>query len=88
MTSNPTNVTGQPGDRYLLQTVRSYDQFNSTGYGLDDRYRGVTDRRQRGLRDGDLVDIVSEGAGDGERRASSLRVAKYSVRRGFQHPGT
>lgn len=88
LTINPTNVIDLPENHFLLQTVRSHDQFNSTIYGLDDRYRGVkngrrvvfvspADCRQRGLRDGDLVDIVSEWE-DGERRAPSFRVVEYS----------
>ena len=60
-----------PPGRLLLQTVRSHDQFNTTIYGLDDRYRGVSggrrvvfvnpdDLAELGFADGDLVDIVSE----------------------------
>lgn len=88
LTQNPTNVLELPDGHLLLQTVRSHDQFNSTIYGLDDRYRGVkngrrvvfvspADCRERGLRDGDLVDIVSVWE-DGERRAPSFRVVEYS----------
>jgi anaerobic selenocysteine-containing dehydrogenase len=60
-----------PEGRLLLQTVRSHDQYNTTIYGLDDRYRGVKDGRRvvfvnpddlagLGLSDGQLVDLVSE----------------------------
>jgi molybdopterin-dependent oxidoreductase alpha subunit len=63
------------GDDVLrLVTLRSHDQYNTTIYGLDDRYRGVFGRRDvlfmsqadldaRGLEHGDLVDIetVSDG---------------------------
>jgi anaerobic selenocysteine-containing dehydrogenase len=76
-----------PDGHLLLQTVRSHDQFNTTIYGLDDRYRGIKggrhvifvnggDLRDRGLRDGDLVDIISVWA-DGERRAKSFRAVEY-----------
>ena len=52
----------------LLATVRSHDQYNTTIYSLDDRYRGITGRRDiifmnetdlaaRGLRHGDVVDV-------------------------------
>jgi molybdopterin-dependent oxidoreductase alpha subunit len=82
-----------PPGRLLLQTVRSHDQFNTTIYGLDDRYRGVRGGRRvvfvnpadidaRGLADGDLVDIVSEWSDGRERRASRFRVVAYPTARG------
>ena len=81
-----------PEGRLLLQTVRSHDQFNTTIYGLDDRYRGITggrrvvfcnadDLRQLGLADGDVVDVVSEWPGDDDRRAPSFRVVEYPIAR-------
>ena len=33
------------GHRYVMMTIRSHDQFNTTIYGLDDRYRGVFGQR-------------------------------------------
>ncbi len=76
-----------PPGHLLLQTMRSHDQFNTTVYGLDDRYRGVhggrrvvfvsgEDLAELGLRDGDLVDLVSVWS-DGERRAPAFRVVEY-----------
>ena len=58
---------GDP-DVLLLTTLRSHDQYNTTIYGSDDRYRGVFGRRdvvfihpddlaQRGLSTGDLIDL-------------------------------
>lgn len=84
---NQPNVIDLPEGYLLLSTVRSHDQYNSTMYGLDDRYRGVhhgrrvifvnpEDLKARGLRDGDLVDIVSVWD-DGERRAPNFRVVGY-----------
>lgn len=81
-----------PEGRLLLQTVRSHDQFNTTIYGLDDRYRGITggrrvvfcsaqDLEDLGLADGDVVDIVSEWPGDDDRRAPSFRVVEYPIAR-------
>jgi molybdopterin-dependent oxidoreductase alpha subunit len=80
-------VTVPPG-RLLLQTVRSHDQFNTTIYGLDDRYRGISGGRRvvfvnsadvagLGLHDGDLVDIVSEWTDGVERRAGAFRIVAY-----------
>lgn len=88
LTVNETAMLELPEGYLLLQTVRSHDQYNSTIYGLNDRYRGVNngrrvvfvnpeDCRERGLRDGDLVDIVSVWE-DGERRAPNFRVVEYS----------
>jgi molybdopterin-dependent oxidoreductase alpha subunit len=81
-----TAITVPPG-HLVLQTIRSHDQFNTTVYGLDDRYRGVRGGRRvvfvaaqdlasRGLADGDLVDLVSVWS-DGERRAPAFRVVVY-----------
>jgi molybdopterin-dependent oxidoreductase alpha subunit len=81
-----------PAGRLLLQTVRSHDQYNTTIYGLDDRYRGVHGGRRvvfvnpddlaaLGLADGDVVDVVSEWS-DGERRAPRFRVVAYPTARG------
>ena len=77
-----------PPGRLLLQTVRSHDQFNTTVYGLDDRYRGVSggrrvvfvspdDATDLGLKDGEIVDIVSEWGDGVDRRASAFRVVVY-----------
>lgn len=91
LTVNETNVIELPKDYLLMNTVRSHDQYNSTIYGLDDRYRGVRngrrvvfvnpqDCKQRGLKDGDIVDIVSV-FDDGERRAPNFRVVEYDTAR-------
>ena len=82
-----------PPGRLLLQTVRSHDQFNTTIYGLDDRYRGVSGGRRvvfvnpddiadLGLADGQLVDIVSEWTDGHARRASAFRVVAYPTAAG------
>ncbi|MBX4897059.1 FdhF/YdeP family oxidoreductase [Rhizobium bangladeshense] len=65
-------------DALVLTTIRSHDQYNTTVYGLDDRYRGVFGRRdvifmnrddlaRRGLNDGDRIDVCGL-AGQGERQ--------------------
>jgi anaerobic selenocysteine-containing dehydrogenase len=91
-TVNELEVLEVPPGRLLLQTVRSHDQYNTTVYGLDDRYRGVKagrrvvfvhpdDLAERGLADGDVVDLVSEWP-DGERMAEGFRVIAYPTARG------
>ena len=81
-----------PPGRLVLQTLRSHDQYNTTIYGLDDRYRGVsggrrmvfvnpTDIEAFGLTAGDRVDLISEfTCSDGsveERRAEGFLVVAY-----------
>jgi molybdopterin-dependent oxidoreductase alpha subunit len=91
-TANPLSVIRVPDGRLLLQTIRSHDQFNTTIYGMDDRYRGVRGGRHvvyvnpddlagLGIRDGQIVDLVSEWS-DGERRATGFRVVAYPTARG------
>lgn len=81
-----------PEGHLLLQTIRSHDQFNTTVYGMDDRYRGVSgardvifvnpqDLEDRGLRDGSRVDVVSV-AEDGERRMRFVTALAYPTPRG------
>ncbi len=93
ITSTPVEVLDVPEGRFLLQTMRSHDQFNTTIYGLDDRYRGVKggrrvvfvnpdDLRDLGMADGDHVDLVSEWKDGVERMARSFRVVSYDQPRG------
>jgi molybdopterin-dependent oxidoreductase alpha subunit len=91
---SPLQWVPVPPGRLVLQTVRSHDQYNTTIYGLDDRYRGVKGGRRVvfvnpadieafGLSAGDRVDLVSEFTGaDGrlqERRAEDFMVVAYST---------
>jgi molybdopterin-dependent oxidoreductase alpha subunit len=81
-----------PPGKLVLQTIRSHDQYNTTIYGLDDRYRGLKGGRrvvmvnpldlvELGFVDGELVDVVSE-YDDGERRVTDFRVVAYDTPRG------
>ncbi|MGB3390486.1 MAG: FdhF/YdeP family oxidoreductase [Pseudaminobacter sp.] len=81
------------GSRFALQTFRSHDQYNTTVYGLDDRYRGVygerqvifinpADLRAFGAAAGDRVDIISEYNDGIERVASAFRFVPYDIPRG------
>lgn len=93
-TAYPVEWVPVPEGRLVLQTLRSHDQYNTTIYGLDDRYRGVkggrrvvfvnpADLQRFGLSDGDRVDLVSEFTdADGhlqERRAKNFAVVAYST---------
>ncbi len=83
-----------PDGQLRLMTVRSHDQFNTTIYGLDDRYRGIRGRRRvvflnrddiasLGLREGDEVDLIACWPGDdAERRAPRFLAVAYDVPRG------
>jgi len=92
-TVNALDVLAIPPGRLLLQTVRSHDQYNTTIYGLDDRYRGITGGRRvvfvspadlavLGIEDGATVDLVSEWKDGVERRAERFRVVSYPTARG------
>ncbi|MBE7927402.1 FdhF/YdeP family oxidoreductase [Pseudomonas saudiphocaensis] len=74
----------------ILQTMRSHDQYNTTLYGLDDRYRGVRgmrkvvfvnpdDIRRLGLAAGQQVDLVSLWDDGIERRVSGFTVLAYDT---------
>ncbi|MET0143674.1 MAG: FdhF/YdeP family oxidoreductase [Ilumatobacteraceae bacterium] len=92
-TVSPLDVLHVPDGRLLLQTLRSHDQFNTTIYGLDDRYRGIYNGRRvvfvhpddiahLGFVDGDLVDLVSEWNDGIERRVERFRIVRYEQPRG------
>ncbi|MEV5783434.1 FdhF/YdeP family oxidoreductase [Streptomyces sp. NPDC052287] len=87
-TAAPVEYPKLPEGRLLLQTLRSHDQYNTTIYGLDDRYRGIKngrrvvlvnpeDARSLGVADGSYVDLVSEWQDGLERRAPGFRVVHY-----------
>ncbi|HEX8069052.1 MAG TPA: FdhF/YdeP family oxidoreductase [Pyrinomonadaceae bacterium] len=80
-----------PGE-FLMMTIRSHDQFNTTVYSLDDRYRGVFNERRvvllhpadiaaAGLQARQAVDLVSHFAGE-ERVARRFLVVPYPIARG------
>lgn len=81
-----------PDDVLRLVTIRSHDQYNTTIYGLDDRYRGVFGRRDvlfmnaedlaaYGLQHGDLVDIETVSPGRA-LRLSNITAIEYQIARG------
>ena len=82
----------EPG-QFLLTTIRSHDQYNTTIYGLDDRYRGifngrrvvllnVDDMHEHGWKTGDLLDITSHYYKDGKeelRHAPRFVAVPYEI---------
>ncbi|WP_243789497.1 FdhF/YdeP family oxidoreductase [Saccharopolyspora gloriosae] len=93
-TVNAAEPLRVPEGRLLLQTLRSHDQYNTTIYGLSDRYRGIEDARRvvmvnekdiaaLGFADGDLVDLVSEWPGepgpDGESTVEERRAERFRI---------
>ncbi len=79
-----------PG-QFLMMTMRSHDQYNTTIYGLDDRYRGVENGRrvvflnaedvaEAGLEEGQRVNLISEFAGQ-ERVAHGFLIVPYGIPR-------
>lgn len=78
---------------FTLLTFRSHDQYNTTVYGLDDRYRGVfgqrrvvfihpEDIRDLGFADGDTVDLQTVWDDGHARRADGFRLVAYDIPRG------
>lgn len=83
-------------DTLTLTTIRSHDQYNTTIYGMNDRYRGITGRRdvvfvnerdlsRRGLKHGDLVDIsivADPRSRPGNRMMRNLTAVAYNIAQG------
>ncbi|MEO6333658.1 MAG: FdhF/YdeP family oxidoreductase [Pyrinomonadaceae bacterium] len=80
-----------PG-QLLLTTIRSHDQFNTTIYGFNDRYRGIEGGRrvvfmnvddigELGAKAGQIVDLTSH-FDDGERHADRFVIVPYPIPRG------
>ena len=90
---NQLEVLRIPPGRLLLQTMRSHDQYNTTIYGLNDRYRGIKggrrvllvhpdDLTELGFAPGDTVDLISEWTDGSERVAERFRLVEYPTARG------
>ncbi|MEM6159183.1 FdhF/YdeP family oxidoreductase [Erwinia sp. P6884] len=94
--SLPESLFPQLGDvevPFTLQTLRSHDQYNTTIYGLDDRYRGVYGQREvlfihpddmaaQGLAAGDEVDIETLWNDGITRRVSGFKLVPYNIPQG------
>jgi molybdopterin-dependent oxidoreductase alpha subunit len=85
----PLQIPQLADDELMMMTIRSHDQFNTTIYGLNDRYRGIYNERRvilmhendiakRNLKNGDLVDLHNHFDGT-ERVAHKFVVVEYPI---------
>jgi molybdopterin-dependent oxidoreductase alpha subunit len=90
-TVNPIRPLQLAADQYMMMTIRSHDQFNTTIYGLDDRYRGIhggrrvifmnrDDIAEAGLKDRQLVNLTSHFQGE-RRTIRDFSVIPYDIPR-------
>jgi molybdopterin-dependent oxidoreductase alpha subunit len=79
-----------PKGQLILMTIRSHDQYNTTIYGMDDRYRGVyntrkviflnkSDIKELGFQDGEMVDLQSCYQGEEKRKVEGFRIVSYNI---------
>jgi len=91
-TTHPLPNVHVDNDHFVLMTIRSHDQYNTTIYGLHDRYRGVhgnrrivfmnaLDMSERGLKTRDVVDMTSH-FNTTKRTSLSWIVVPYEIPRG------
>jgi len=91
-TAQPLPVSSLAPGELVLMTIRSHDQFNTTIYGLDDRYRGIghgrrvlflnaADMEAGRIGDGDFVDVTSHFRGQ-RRTWRKVRAVPYDIPRG------
>ena len=90
----PAEVRALSEDRVLvLQTLRSHDQYNTTIYGFEDRYRGIYNERKvllinpkdiqaLGFTEGALVDIETLWPDTVERKVSGFKLIAYDIPQG------
>tara|TARA_B100000029_G_scaffold93465_2_gene83477 strand:+ start:4649 stop:6850 length:2202 start_codon:yes stop_codon:yes gene_type:complete len=86
---NPISVISPEQDQFVMMTIRSHDQYNTTIYGLDDRYRGIKQARRivlmckedmlrLGIKTGTMVDLTSHFEGS-ILSAPKWRVVEYDI---------
>jgi molybdopterin-dependent oxidoreductase alpha subunit len=91
-TLNPVPENIVEKGHFILMTIRTHDQYNTTIYGLDDRYRGIYNERrvvmmnpqdmeEQGLNAMDVVDILGHWKGQ-VRTAYQFKVVPYDIARG------
>jgi len=86
---HPITATSPDDGQFVMMTIRSHDQYNTTIYGLDDRYRGIKEARRvvmmckedmhrLGIKTGTLVDLTSHFEGD-TLTSHRWRVVEYDI---------
>ena len=86
---NSVPENGLADEEYIMMTIRSHDQYNTTIYGLNDRYRGIynerrvvlmnkQDMQEEGLNEGSVVDLIGTYKGQ-NRTAKSFIVVAYNI---------
>lgn len=91
-TVNKLSENNVGADEFLMMTTRSHDQFNTTIYGLDDRYRGVyngrmvvfmnpDDMKRLGIKQGDLL-TLHNNYDNVERSVSDFAAVPYNIPKG------
>jgi molybdopterin-dependent oxidoreductase alpha subunit len=89
LTQNPWEATPLKANELMMMSIRSHDQFNTTIYGLNDRYRGIYNERRivfmnaddiqyHGLEQYDIVDLYSHYKGV-ERKAEKFIIVAYDI---------
>lgn len=88
-TINDIPINQLSNGEYAMMTIRSHDQYNTTIYGLDDRYRGIynerrvilmneSDMQEANLAKKDIVNLIQESGGV-KRIAKSFLVVPYDI---------
>lgn len=91
-TINPIPKYHIPDGYFIMMTIRSHDQYNTTIYGLDDRYRGIKNERRvvlmnkqdivtLNLREKELVNLISDADGI-SRSANHFHVIPFDIPKG------
>jgi len=89
---NPISYLQPENDELIMMTIRSHDQYNTTIYSDQDRYRGIKsgrrivmmnplDSEERLLRTGDIVDLISNFNGE-LRKSEKWYIVEYDIPKG------
>ena len=89
---NPISYLQPENDELIMMTIRSHDQYNTTIYSDQDRYRGIKsgrrivmmnplDSKERLLRTGDIVDLISNFNGE-LRKSEKWYIVEYDIPKG------
>ncbi len=77
---------------FVMMTIRTHDQYNTTIYGMDDRYRGILnerrvilmnpdDMKENGFQQKQIINLMSHFNGE-ERKANNFKIISYNIPRG------